>query len=42
VLDGWPPDEHPELSARLETLARDFIDEDTRRLRHDEGLRSAA
>jgi EmrB/QacA subfamily drug resistance transporter len=42
LLDGWSPDEHPELTARLKTLARDYIDEDTRSLNDDELLRTAA
>jgi DNA-binding MarR family transcriptional regulator len=42
LLDGWSPDEHPELTARLKTLARAYIDEDTRSLSDDELLRKAS
>ncbi len=42
LLDGWSPDEHPELTARLQTLAREYIDEDTRKLNDDELLAAAA
>jgi MFS family permease len=42
LLDGWSPDEHPELTARLRALAREYIDEDTRSLNDDELLRPAA
>jgi DNA-binding MarR family transcriptional regulator len=42
MLDGWSPDEHPELAARLWTLAREFIEQDTRRLNSDETFRMAA
>jgi len=42
MLQGRSPEEHPELAARLQTLARDLIDEDAQRLRDDERLRTAA
>jgi DNA-binding MarR family transcriptional regulator len=42
LLDDWSPEQEAELDERLRTLARDCIDRDAARLRHDEGLREAA
>jgi DNA-binding MarR family transcriptional regulator len=42
LLDGWLPEQDPELDERLRSLARDCIDADAASLRRDEGLRSAA
>jgi DNA-binding MarR family transcriptional regulator len=42
LLDDWSPGQEAELDDRLKTLARDCIDQDAARLRHDEGLREAA
>jgi hypothetical protein len=42
LLDDWSPEQEAELDERLTTLARDCIDQDAARLRHDEGLREAA
>jgi DNA-binding MarR family transcriptional regulator len=42
LLDDWSPEQEAELDVRLKTLARDCIDQDAARLRHDEGLREAA
>ena len=42
LLDGWLPEQDPELDERLRSLARDCIDADAARLHRDEGLRSAA
>jgi DNA-binding MarR family transcriptional regulator len=42
LLDDWSPDHEAELDSRLKTLARDCIDQDAARLRHDEALREAA
>jgi DNA-binding MarR family transcriptional regulator len=42
LLDDWSPEQEAELDDRLKTLARDCIDRDAARLRHDEGLREAA
>ena len=42
LLDDWSPQRDAELDGRLKTLARDCIDQDAARLRHDEGLREAA
>jgi DNA-binding MarR family transcriptional regulator len=42
LLDDWSPEQEAELDERLKTLARDCIDRDAARLRHDEGLRPAA
>ena len=42
LLDDWSPEQDAELDDRLKTLARDCIDRDAARLRHDEGLREAA
>ena len=42
LLDDWSPEQEAELNGRLKTLARDCIDQDAARLRHDEGLREAA
>ena len=36
LLDDWSPEREAELDVRLKTLARDCIDQDTARLRHDE------
>ena len=41
LLDGWLPDEHPELAARLQILAWELIDHDAEKLRTDEALRTA-
>ena len=41
LLDGWASERDPELAERLRSLARDCIDADAARLRHDEGLRTA-
>jgi EmrB/QacA subfamily drug resistance transporter len=42
LLDDWAPAQEAELDERLKTLARDCIDQDAARLRHDEDLREAA
>jgi DNA-binding MarR family transcriptional regulator len=42
LLDDWSPEQEAELDVRLKTLARDCIEQDAARLRHDEGLREAA
>jgi DNA-binding MarR family transcriptional regulator len=42
LLDDWSPEQVAELDVRLKTLARDCIDQDAAKLRHDEGLREAA
>jgi DNA-binding MarR family transcriptional regulator len=42
LLDDWSPEQVAELDERLKTLARDCIDQDAARLRHDDGLREAA
>ncbi len=42
LLDDWSPEQDAELDDRLKTLARDCIERDAARLRHDEGLREAA
>ena len=42
LLDDWSPEQEAELDERLKTLARDCIDQDAARLRHDAGLREAA
>jgi hypothetical protein len=42
LLDDWSPAQEAELDERLKTLARDCIDQDAARLRHDEDLREAA
>jgi DNA-binding MarR family transcriptional regulator len=42
LLDGWPPEQEPELDQRLRSLARDCMNADAARLRRDERLRSAA
>jgi DNA-binding MarR family transcriptional regulator len=42
LLDDWSPEQEAELDERLKTLARDCIDQDAARLRHDEDLREAA
>ena len=42
LLDDWAPAQEAELDRRLKTLARDCIDQDAARLRHNEGLRDAA
>jgi hypothetical protein len=42
LLDDWSPGQEAELEVRLKALARDCIDQDAARLRHDEGLREAA
>ena len=42
LLDDWSPEQEAELDERLKTLARDCIDRDAARLRHDEALREAA
>ncbi len=42
LVDDWSPEQEAELDVRLKALARDCIDQDAARLRHDEGLREAA
>ena len=42
LVDDWSPEQEAELDVRLKKLARDCIDQDAARLRHDEGLREAA
>ena len=42
LLQGWSPDAHPELAARLQMLAAEFIDHDAQKLRTDDALRTAA
>ena len=42
LLAGWSPDRHPELAARLQTMARELIDEDAEKLRDGEGFRTDA
>jgi DNA-binding MarR family transcriptional regulator len=42
LLDDWSPEQEAELDVRVKTLARDCIDQDAARLRHDEALREAA
>jgi DNA-binding MarR family transcriptional regulator len=42
LVDDWSPEQEAELDERLKALARDCIDQDAARLRHDEGVREAA
>ena len=42
LLDDWAPEQEAELDERIKTLARDCIDQDATRLRHDEDFRAAA